>query len=104
MLEKLCTSHIKESVLAMEKLLPNLSTLISSVVDTVFEMQVKHGPVGLKKFHNKNSGMRKSCICVNARNIIMYTEHDCTYIFAKVPSQISSNVKIKIFRECFSFR
>ena len=101
MLEKLCASHIKESVLAMENLLPNLSTLISPVVDTAFDMQVKHGPVGLKKVHNTNSGMWQSCMCVNARTSIMHTEDDCTYTFAKVPSQISSDVKNKDYQRMF---
>ena len=49
-LEELCALYIKQSVLAMEKILRNLSNLVSPVVDTVSDMQTKYGPVGLKKW------------------------------------------------------
>ena len=49
MLEKLCASHTKESVLAMEKLLHNLSKFISPVVCITFEIINQHGSVSFFK-------------------------------------------------------
>ena len=44
-LEELCTAHIKESVLSIDKLIRNLSKLVSPAVYMDFDMQNQYGPV-----------------------------------------------------------
>ena len=92
-IETLCASHVHESINAMEKVLRNISNLVSPVIDTAFDMQVNYGAVGLKAVATSNSGMWQSSMCVNAKTRILHTEEDCTYTFCKVPSQVSNDTK-----------
>ena len=49
-IEMVCATHIKESIIDMQKVIYNISKVVSPIIDTVFNMQTEHGRVGLKMY------------------------------------------------------
>lgn len=49
-----------EPIIVIESVTRNISRLVSTIIDTGFDMQYKDGPDGLKEVATSNSGMLQS--------------------------------------------
>lgn len=51
----------------MKSVIKNISKLVSPVINTIFDIQLKYESVGLKDVATSNSGMWQSSMCANAK-------------------------------------
>ena len=83
-----CATAITEGISCLKKIIPNISNLISPIIQVAYNMQNKIGSVNLKKITTSENGIWQSEICVNAKTNQFHTEKDVTYTFITVPQQI----------------
>ena len=82
-----CATAITEGISCLKKIIPNISNLISPIIQVAYNMQNKIGSVNLKKITTSENGIWQSEICVNAKTNQFHTEKDVTYTFITIPQQ-----------------
>ena len=90
-----CATAITEGISCLKKIIPNISNLISPIIQVAYNMQNEIGSVNLKKMSTSENGIWQSEICVNAKTNQFHTEKDVTYTFITIPQQkLKSNTGI----------
>ena len=89
-IEKIISVELKCALNTISTILPNIQMLISPVLDVGYDLQHKHGDIGMKLTSN-GRGCWSSHISVNATTGLFHNEDDCTYTTISVPSQKKIN-------------
>ena len=86
--EKFCSNEISRSVKDLSFILPNIRSIISPVLETTFDLQIKEGKeLNLKEMSSITDGCWQTSICIDAETKEFHTEHDCTYTLISIPLQ-----------------
>jgi hypothetical protein len=86
--EQCCADELGRSVKDLSTILPNISSILSPVVQVAFNTQLTGGKdLNLRETLASNDGCFQSSICVNAETKDYHVEHDCTYTLISIPKQ-----------------
>lgn len=79
--------EIKVCCNIMGRLLPNIRSVISPVIDTAFEIQNEVGDINLQPISSSKNGCWQTSVCINAQTSDFHIEKDCTYTLISIPRQ-----------------
>ena len=79
--------EIKVCCNIMGRLLPNIRSVISPVIDTAFEIQNEVGDINLQPVSSSKNGCWQTSVCINAQTSDFHIEKDCTYTLISIPRQ-----------------
>ena len=86
--EQFAADEIGRSVKDLCTFLPNITSILSPVIQIAFDTQsIDNKDLNLKETLSSNEGCFQSSICVNAETKEYHVEHDCTYTLITVPNQ-----------------
>jgi hypothetical protein len=102
--EQKIATVIDSTVRCMDKLLPNIRSIISPCIDTAYQLQNGTKDINLMKVSSSNNGCWQSSICINAETKSFHNEHDCTYTLIAIPDQDFFNTKSKDEEYNFIFK
>ena len=85
------TDNMISKEMPMEKKIPNISKLISPLLDVAFQKQEKIGNINFVGGDSTRYGVWHTSICVNATTEIFHTEKDVTYTLISIPGQVYEN-------------
>jgi hypothetical protein len=92
--EKLCANEVARSVNDLCKIMPNIRSVISPVIETSFNLQrLESKSLNLKQTSAITEGCWQTSICIDAETKEFHTEHVCTYTLISIPDQ---NIKKNI--------
>ena len=87
-MEEQCLKEVSRSMVSLSKKIPNISKLISPLLDVAFQKQEKIGNINFVAGDSTRYGVWHTSICVNATTESFHTEKDVTYTLISVPGQV----------------
>jgi len=102
--ENYCADEISRSVNTMKGFLPNIKRIIAPVIETSYEIQLRHKDMNLKETPSISNGCWQTSICINAETKEYHTEHDCTYTLISVPNHSVPKPSLSSSKYDFLFR
>ena len=99
--ERYVADEISISTKDLSKVLPKITSIISPIVSTAFELQSFKKNINIKEGYASNSGCWQSSICVDATTGEFHSENDCTYTLITIPNQ--STIKSQPAGDNFHF-
>ena len=86
--EKMTHESIKRGICSLSTIIPEIKILLNPIIDAAFQRQITSGFNLLQKSANSDNGCWNSILNVDGVTDNYHTEHDCSYTFLTVPTQV----------------